>query len=146
MNRLLKFVAIGAVVLLGFTYAMYAYDYKGNYNLDVSVKVNVSADQTIALTEFTYSSSPTDVLQFWEQLRGRGGSGVADRYMVSFQLTQGTDTVSLAPFKLLVLPGESQVLEQSFKNVPAGESTLKITVRDAYGASLYEKSYTVVIG
>ena len=145
MNRLLKFVAIGAVVLLGFTYATYAYSYQGNYNLDVSVKFNVSTENTIALTEFTYSSSPTDVLQFWEQLRGGGGTAT-DRYMVSFQLTQGADTISLAPYKLLVLPGESQVLEQPFKNVPAGEATVKVIVRDAYGSSLLEESYNVVVG
>ncbi len=144
MNRWLKIVAIIVVLVLAGTYAMYAMVYKGNYNLDVSVKLNVSSERSIALTEFASSSSPTNMLQFWDQLKGSGDSAT-DGYIVSWQLTQGTDTTSLIT-RCLVSTGESKVLDQTFSNVNPGDGTLTITVRDAFGASLHVQTYTVVVG
>ncbi len=144
MKGLLKILAIVIVLALAGTYIIYALEYRGNYNLDVSVNLNVSADRTISLTEFISSSSPTDALQFWEQLKG-GGSSATEGYMITMLLNHTTGSVSLIT-RCLVPLGESKVLEQTFSNVPSGAATVKITVRDAFGASLYDKTYSVVIG
>ena len=144
MKRFLKWVVIGVVVLLGITYATYAYSYQGNYNLDVSVKLNVSTDRTIALTEFTSVSSSTSMLQFWEQLKG-GGGNANTRYMVHWELTQSTGVVTLVT-RTYIDPGSSGVLKQTFSNIPAGSDTLKITVFDEYGASINERTFPVVVG
>jgi hypothetical protein len=130
--------------ILVVSYAMYSLQYKGNYNFAVSVKLNVSDERTIALTEFTSSSSETGVLQFWDQLKGPGTSPT-EGYLISWQLTQGVDTVSLIS-RCLVPLGESKVLQRTFTNVNPGEADLKITIRDAFNASLFEKTYSVVVG
>lgn len=142
MKRMLKILAIIVVVALAGTYAMYAMWYRGNYNLTVKVQLNVSSERELVFSEFTSSSEPTDALEFWNQLKG-GGTGATEGYIIYWDLDSGWRTLTT---RTLIPLGESKLLEQTFSNINAGETTLTITVRDAFGASLLEKTYTVVVG
>jgi hypothetical protein len=142
MNRWLKIVAIIVVVAFAGTYFMYATVYQGNFNLEVSVKLNVSDERGISLSDLTSSSSPTDALQFWEQMKGSGDSATTG-YIIYWDLDNAW---SIHVTRCTVLPGESVVLTHTFGNVGAGASTLTITVRDAFNTYLHERTFDVVVG
>jgi hypothetical protein len=142
MNRWLKILAIIVVIAVAGTYGMYAMLYKGNYNVGVSVKLSVSSERAISLSDFTYSSSPTDALQFWEQMKGSGDSATTG-YIIYWDFDNAW---SVHVTRCTVLPGESIVLTHTFSNVEAGASTLTITVRDAFNTYLHERTFDVVVG
>lgn len=144
MRRWIKILAIIAVLALVGTYAVYAVEYKGNYNLTVSVKLSISSERAVSLTEFTSSSSETEPLEFWNQLKSGGGSATTG-YQVSWELNQSDDTTTLLT-RTTILLGESQVISQSFDNIPAGQASLKITVRDAFGTYMHEMAFSLVVG
>ena len=143
MRRWLKIAAIVVVLVLAGTYAMYAMFYRGNYNVDVSVKLNVSAERGISLSDFTSSSSSTDALQFWEQLSVGNGDSATTGYIIYWDLDSAW---SVHTTTCTVSPDDSIVLTHTFSNVEAGETTLTITVRDAFNTYLHERIFEVVVG
>ena len=142
MRRWLKIAAIVVVLVLAGTYVAYAMLYRGNFNLTVKVTLNVSAERSLAFSDFSAVSTPTGMMQFWEQMKGSGTSAT-EGYLIYWDLDSAWRTLTT---RCLIPLGESKVLEQTFSNVNAGDSILTITIRDAFGASLLEKSFTVVVG
>jgi len=153
ISRTLKIIAIIVVVLLAGTYAIYALDYKGNYNLTASVRLNISDSGVFlvvdSLTEFSYDSEPTSVVQFWDLFRG-GGHGptrLPNTYLMTWELDNAGSTGLRTYFTVdLVERGESAVFNAHFDNEPPGTGTLKIIVTDYLGATLHQRTYDVVIG
>ena len=148
MKKLLKWVVIGVVVLLVFTYGMYAWDYKGNYNVSVSVPVHCSdsGEHTIVASTITSSSSPTSVWQFWSDLTSADGVGTG-LYSVYCELNM----------TLLI---DRNVLHQSFnivadqditftfefKNVEPGQGNIHVYIIDQASTKLYDHNYGVTVG
>lgn len=145
MKKILKILAIALVLVLAGTYAIYALDYKGNYNTTVIVTLNIDDNGNPALVEFIYDSAPTSAVQFWDLFRGSADDIGDASYKIYFELNQSGDTTTKMK-RAMLGNGESKDILVEFKNIASGDAVLKVTVRDFAGASVYVKAYSLVIG
>jgi hypothetical protein len=144
MKRIVKWIVIVLVVLSGFTYAMYAWDYQGNYNLSVTVPVHGGGDgTTVSASSITTESSPTSIWQFWSSLSGASGTGTG-LYAVYCELNYG-DSVQHRAFD--IVSGQDLSFTFEFKNVEPGQANIHVYIMDqTLSTKLYDHNWGVTVG
>jgi hypothetical protein len=144
MKRIVKWVVIALVVLLGFTYVMYAWDYQGNYNLSVTVPVHGGSDgTTVSASSITTESSPTSIWQFWSSLEAARGTG-AGLYAVYCEYDWG-DSVQHRAFD--IVSGQDLMFTFEFKNVQPGQTNVHVYILDqTLNTKLYDHNWEVTVG
>lgn len=146
MKRWLKILAIGVVLAVAGTYAIYAMEYKGNYNLTASFTLNVDQYGGVAIAGFTYDSEPTGMAQFWEQFKGHSAGDEAAAYMVYWELNQSGVKTTFITSSGVIDYGTSKVMSLKADNLDPGTGAIKVTIRDSHTTILLERSFDVVIG
>jgi hypothetical protein len=129
----LKWIVIGLVVLLGFTYGTYAMSYQGNYNVSVAVPVHVAAvNQGSAWiyhpSAITADSTPTTMWQFWSSL-SVAGEGRLYTYEVYCELTS-TGGVSTQHQSFDTTVFEDRTFTFDFQNIEPGQGNVHIYIMD----------------
>jgi hypothetical protein len=147
MKRILKILAIVVVLVLAGTYGIYLLDYKGNYNLNVQVQVNLDDNGGVSFSQFSSDSEPTSVVQFWDVFRaGHSDDPTTRTYKVVMVLNQSGESVTIMA-NLLIANGESKMATDTFENVPVGEYSLTVSLRSGFPlTTINEKTYSVVVG
>jgi hypothetical protein len=144
MKKLLKWAVVGIVIILAFTYAMYALEYKGNYNLSVTVPVHSDSGDVLGSTIAT-DSEGTSVLQFWDKfsLGGDAGTGF---YTVYCQLNiSGTITTDSMNFD--IASGETLAFRFTFDNIAPGQGNVRVYIIDqTTQTKTYDDSWGVTVG
>jgi hypothetical protein len=144
MKKLLKWVVIGVVVVLAFTYAMYALEYKGNYNLSVTVPIHSDSGDVTAST-IAVDSDDTSVLQFWDKfsLGGDAGTGF---YTVYCQLNVSGDTTTHST-SFDIAADQSLAVKFTFDNIEPGQGSVRVyIVEQATQTKTFDDSWGVNVG
>lgn len=150
-GRLGKWIAIGIIAVVVFTYGVYAMEYQGNYDVAISFSITVPETGEVAITEFEYESEPTGVLSFWE-LRGKSGAPLTGVYTIYAEWNQSGDLDTfVVPVTLTDIPlsDSSDKTEVSFTffNKNPGTASLRLYVVFEYvGSIIYDMTYPVVVG
>lgn len=151
LGRLGKLAVVGVVLVVIFTYGVYAMSYQGNYDVEISFSMTVPEMGEVAITEFEYESEPTSVMSFWE-LRGKSGAPLTGVYTVYAEWNQSgvLDTMVVpVPVTDIPLSDSSDKTEVSFTffNKAPGTVTLRLYVVYEYIDSvIYDMDYPVVVG
>ena len=146
MSKKLKWIAIAIALVLGGTYAIYSLEYKGNYNLDASFTLNVDQYGNVAIAEFSYDIDETGMMQFWDQLKGRGTPEGTENYIVWWTLNQSGELTTVNANSGIIAYGESGICSIDMDNLEPGSGTLSIEITNREGTLLLTKSYEVRIG
>ena len=150
MRRMFKILAIVIVLMVAGTYAIYALEYKGNYNVKAKVTVKYVAEGDVDVTGFTTTVAPTSVVQFWDLFKGHGQSGSEYRYAIylTMNYSNGKQVTNLQGFFMTGLGTiTSQVLESNFYNVSPGQATIWVKiVYTLTNTVTFQKTYSVDVG
>lgn len=153
MKRKWLLAVIVVVVLVGVSYGTYAVDYKGNYNVKVQFNATLTAsmiaDQGVSVDQVVIVSSPTDALQFWQQLKGHQ-EAVSSYWQVFLEFTQGgkqdLKTVSMGNLTSADI-GFSKSFSATFDNKPAGDATVHIwSLIGGTQTKSFDHTYPLVVG
>ena len=150
--KMLRWIVIGVVLLLGFTYAMYAWSYQGNYNVAVAVPVHGSSNpndlSAVSASQVTLDSKPTDFWEFWSTFSpmSSAGSGAYMLYCEFFIIAGG----AFRHFQSQAFSiGMNQALTLTFhyKDVEPGQGTVHVYIMDqTLTTELYDHTWTVTVG
>jgi hypothetical protein len=147
MNRMVKWIVIVLVVLLGFTYATYAYSYQGNYNVSVTVPIHKTTDggTTVSASGITTESNPTSVWQFWSFLQGASSTGTG-LYAVycELNLSWGREVQHRA---FDIASGQDIMFAFEFGNIEPGQGNIHVYILDqTLSTKLYDHNWGVTVG
>jgi hypothetical protein len=164
MKRLLKILAVAVVVVLVFTYAMYVWDYKGNYNVTISVPVHgdgAAGENPITASGISAACEPTSIWQFWSGLSTTGSSG-SGLYTVYCELNmydmgtwyEGADgSVQFSMnsvthhHSLDISSGQDVSVTFTFDNIEPGRGNVHVYIVDVtVNATVYDDIWEVTVG
>ena len=152
MKRLIKWLAVGIVILLVFTYAMYAWSYQGNYNVAVTVPVRGSSNpndsSAVSASQVTLDSQPTDFWEFWSTFSSMPsvGSGAYVLYC-EFFITAGGAFRHFQSQAFDIATNQVLSLTFHYKDVEPGQGTVHVYIMDqTLTTKLYDHTWTVTVG
>jgi hypothetical protein len=152
LGRPAVIIGIAIVAVIGFTYATYALSYEGKYDVDISFKAGLPYKDQVTITEFEYSSEPTSVMSFWNELRGKSGAPMTGTYTMYAEWNQSGEIETKVVDVVLTdvaFSESSDIVDVSFTflNKIPGEAEVRIYVVYQYtGATIFDKTYPVVVG
>lgn len=140
----LKLIAIVVVLVLVGSYALYAFNYKGKYNVETNLTLNVDEYGGVAIANFEYDCSPVSYGDFWDLFKGHSVPEGMTGYIIYYTLNQSGET-STRITSAVVPNGESSVVSLTLNNLDPGAASLKVSIRDSHNALLAERTFEVIV-
>ena len=140
-------IAVAVVLLIGVPYAVYALEYRGNYNVTVSFTASSEILGELTITEVSITSEPTDVMQLWDQLKSHNLDERGYGYQIYLEITVTGQLIGTGITAMLVNAGETQDQTVTALNVRPGEASVRIYIEDILLDNIvYDQTFEEVIG
>jgi hypothetical protein len=142
-KKLYAAIAVVLVIVIGVPYAVYAFDYAGNYNVQVAFTANVDLTSAFSVSAMTVSCEPTEAWDFWDILKGHGTDRPDNGYQVYLEITRSSLLVGygITAFRL----DDSQSIEVTIRalDVPPGEAQVRLYIEDVMTSTIvYDRTVT----
>lgn len=148
-------LVVGIVgVAFALPYLVYAMDYAGEYEVDVTFKVLSPAVYEVDVTEVVAESSPMNTMSFWDVLlKGSPGEGYYMNFTAFVSLNQSgvisTQSQAIIVPSYIVYGPDAEPAQMTFKfyEMQPGETTMRIYVQHTYLKTIaFDQSWAVMVG
>ncbi len=148
LGRRTKIGAVLAIALLiGVPYSVYAMQYRGEYEVSVSMFVNYVRTGEVSVTELEVVSEPMDMMSFFDVLKSHNKAAIRANYSVFAELNCSGDDMRTETTYLIVTLDSSVPVSLTFYEVPPGTAQLRVyVVWNLLDQTVYDYTKSVVIG
>ena len=155
-RRTLLVALVAGIVGVGFAlpYLVYATDYAGEYEVDVTFNVLSPEMYEVDVTEVNTESSPMNTMSFWDVLlKGSPGEGYYMNFTAFVTLNQSgvisTQSQAIIVPSYIVYGPDAEPARMTFKffEMQPGETTVRIYVQHTYLETIaFDNTWTVMVG
>jgi hypothetical protein len=148
MKKFWFVIIAGVAIMIGLPAMVYAIDYQGEYEGNVSFTISSSELGVVDVTEVQSSFKSMDIFSFWDTFKGHSAADRSDFYLVFVEIVHLTSGNTVTENQYLEVPvGESRLMSFTLFELSPGASNLRIYVQSMLTQSIIlDQSTSTTVG